>query len=188
MDCPTCVLTIEKELKKLVGVKEAHVNFLMKKVIVTYNPEKIGVPELEKRFEDLGYRIAYKKYGSVFSKISRLLLGKGAEETVGFRKVEDHDFEELVLKSNKPVVVMFTSPNCPSCRALKPRLKGASENFQGQVYVYEMDITTTKKWADYDVMSVSTLLYFNNGKEIDRHTAFLEKEDIERKISEILKT
>jgi len=187
MDCPTCVLIIEKELKKLEGVKEARVNFLMKKVIVTYDPEKIGVPELEKRLEDLGYRIAYKKYGSVFDKISRFFLGKSTGEAVGFREVDDHDFEELVLKSNKPVVVMFTSPNCPSCRAFKPRLKEASENFQGRVYVYEMDITTTKKWVDYNVMSVPTLLYFNNGEEVDRQTALPEKEDIERKISEILK-
>lgn len=186
MDCPTCVLAIEKELKKVVGVKEARVNFLMKKVVVTYDPKKIGVPELEKRLEDLGYRIAYKKYGGVLDKVSRFFSGGG--EVVSFRKVEDHDFEELVLRSNKPVVVMFSSPNCPVCKTLKPLLKEASKPFLGRVYVYEMDITATNKWVDYGVMSVPTLLYFSGGKEFARHLAFSTKEDIEQKISEVLKT
>lgn len=186
MDCPTCVLTIEKELKKLEGVNEAHVNFLMKKVVVTYDPKKISVPELEKRLEDLGYRVAYKKYGGIFDKVSRFFSGRSGE-AVSFRRVEDHDFEELVLRSNKPVVVMFSSPNCPVCKTLKPLLKEASKNFQDQVYVYKMDITATNKWADYGVMSVPTLLYFSDGKEIARHLAFSTKEDIEQKISEILK-
>ncbi len=76
MDCPTCVLTIEKELNKLEGVKEARVNFLMEKVIVTYDPEKIGVPKLEKRLEDLGYRLAYKKYESILDKVSKFFRKK----------------------------------------------------------------------------------------------------------------
>jgi len=188
MDCPTCALTIEKELKKLEGVKDARVNFLMKKVIVTYDPQKVGVPDIEKKLEDLGYGAAYKKYEGIFSKMARILLGKGAEEAISFRKVEDHDFEDLILKSNKPVVVMFTSPSCPSCKALKPRLREVLEKFLDRIYVYEMDITTTKRWADYNVMSVPALLYFKDGREIARQIGFLEKEEVERKILEVLQT
>ncbi len=76
MDCPTCALTIEKELRKLEGVKDARVNFLMKKLIVTYDPRKVGVPDIEKKL-DLGYALAYKKYEGVLAKIKRALLGKG---------------------------------------------------------------------------------------------------------------
>lgn len=186
MDCPTCALTIEKELKKLEGVKDARVNFLMKKVIVTYDPRKVGVPEIEKRLEDLGYGVAYKKYEGIFSKVARILLGKEDQGAISFRKVEDHDFDDLVLKSNKSVVVMFTSPSCPSCKALKPRLREVLEKFLDRIYVYEMDITTTKMWADHNVMSVPALLYFKDGREIARQVAFPEKEEIERKILEIL--
>ncbi len=185
MDCPTCAATIERGLKKLEGVKDARVNFLMKKVIVTYDPNKVSVPELEKRIEDLGYKISYKKYEGFFEKVSRLFTGKKRE--FGFRRVGDHEFEDLVLKSNRPVVVMFTSPTCPSCRALKPQLKAAVEKFQDRVYLYEMDIMTTKKWEDYNVMSVPTLLYFKEGKEFDRQGAPLKQEEVERVISLILK-
>jgi thiol-disulfide isomerase/thioredoxin/copper chaperone CopZ len=186
MDCPTCALTIEKELKKLEGVKDARVNFLMKKVIVTYNPRKVGVPDIEKKLEDLGYGLAYKKYEGIFAKIARILKGKRAEESISFRKVENHDFEDLVIKSNKPVVVIFTSPSCPSCKALKARLREASGKFLNRIYIYEMDVTATKKWTDYNVIGFPTLLYFKDGRETARQIGFLEKEEIERKISEIL--
>jgi len=186
IDCPSCALTVEKELKKLEGVEDARVNFLMRKVVITYDPKKAGVPDFEKKLEELGYKLVYKEYESIFDKITRVFLGKEAKETPVFSRVEDHDFDDLVLKFNKPVVVIFTSPSCPSCKALKPRLKEASKGFEDRVYVYEMDITKTKRWEDFNVMSVPTLLYFRGGREMGRQVAFPEKADIERKITEIL--
>lgn len=74
---------------------------------------------------------------------------------------------------------MFTSPTCPTCKALKPKLNAALEKFSEQVYLYEMDIITTKKWEDYDVMSVPTILLLKGGKVIGRQENFPEKEEIE---------
>lgn len=184
MDCPTCASTIEKEFKKLIGVEDVRVNFLMKKVVVTYDPKKIGVPELEGKLEDLGYRLSYKKYRGFFERFSRFL---GKKESIEFRHISEHDFEILVLKSNKPVVLLFTSPTCPSCKALKPRLKAALDKFPGQVYLYEMDIMKTKKWEDYDVLSVPTMLCFKEGKVICREENFPEQEKIEVMILKGLK-
>jgi len=69
MDCPSCIINIEKELKKLKGVKEAQGNYMMEKVIVTYDPSKIDVSTIEKKIEDLGYRISYKKYPAMTERI-----------------------------------------------------------------------------------------------------------------------
>jgi len=71
MDCPSCIVNIEKELKKLRGVKEAQGNYIVEKVVVTYDPSKIDVSAIEKKIEDLGYRIAYKKYPSIAERIRR---------------------------------------------------------------------------------------------------------------------
>ena len=69
MDCPSCIVNIEKELKNLKGVKEAQGNYIMEKIIVTYDPSKIDVPAIEKKIEDLGYRISYKIYPSITQRI-----------------------------------------------------------------------------------------------------------------------
>ena len=76
MDCPACALTIEKRLRKLEGVKEAKVNYMTQNVVVTYDPSKIGIPEIEKTIEDLGYRIAYKKYESILERVSNIFSRK----------------------------------------------------------------------------------------------------------------
>jgi Cu+-exporting ATPase len=76
MDCPACALTIEKKLRKLEGVKEAKVNYMTQNVAVTYDPNKINISRIEKAIEDLGYRIAYKKYESTLEKLTRIFSRK----------------------------------------------------------------------------------------------------------------
>jgi copper chaperone CopZ len=69
MDCPLCIVNIEKELKKLEGVKEARGNYIMEKVVVTYDPSKIDILAIEKKIEDLGYRVSYIRYPSIAKRI-----------------------------------------------------------------------------------------------------------------------
>ena len=176
LDCPTCVKTIEKELNKLNGVALVRVNFLIKKIIVDYNPEKIGVPEIERRIEELGYRLAYKKYESFLDKISRSLFGR---KEVELRRITDHEFEKLVLKSNKPVILLFSSSTCPSCMTLKPRLKNTLDEFGEQVYLYEMDVSKTNMWEQFNVLNVPTILLFKQGKAVNRLVGHVKQEDIE---------
>lgn len=76
MDCPACALTIESRLRKLEGVKEAKVNYMAQSVAVTHDPNKIGIPKIEKTIEDLGYRMAYKKYGSISEKLAKIFSRK----------------------------------------------------------------------------------------------------------------
>ena len=76
MDCPACALTIEKRLRKLEGVEEAKVNYMTQNVVVTYDSSKIGVPEIEKAVEELGYRISYKKYEGILEKVLKIFRVK----------------------------------------------------------------------------------------------------------------
>lgn len=76
MDCPACALTIEKRLAKMEGVKGAKVDYMTQNVAVTYDPNKIGIPEIEKAIEELGYRIAYKKYESILKRVSKIFSRK----------------------------------------------------------------------------------------------------------------
>ena len=69
MDCPSCIVNIEKELRKLKGIKEAQGNYIMEKIVVTYDPSKIDVSAIEKKIEDLGYRISYKKYLGIAQRV-----------------------------------------------------------------------------------------------------------------------
>ncbi len=185
MDCASCVLAIEKELKKLSGVREANVNYLLKKVFVTYDPHKVELPLIEKKIEDLGYRISYKKYESFIDRVLKKVAREKLAKIEYLRSIEDHEFDNLALKSSKPVAVVFASPNCPSCKALKSRLENIMANFADKMRFYEMNTEKTTIWKDRAVLGLPTLIYFKNGSEVGRQ--FLpEKEEIEKKIKNIL--
>jgi len=55
MHCESCAKTIEKALLKEKGIFSAKVNFSLEKAIVEYEPEEIGINEIEKAIEDAGY-------------------------------------------------------------------------------------------------------------------------------------
>ena len=185
MDCPTCTTTIKKELSKLDGVKDVRINFLYKRIYVSYDPSVIGIPELEEKIEDLGYRLTYKKYESAFESFLRV-IGVGKTQEEHFRRVEDHNFEELVLRSNRPAVLLFTSTKCPSCRVLREKMKEALGKHEDEIYIFETNILETSIWENYDVMSVPTTLLFIKGEEKKRRVGMLNKEEIEEFLGKML--
>lgn len=58
MTCAACANRIEKGLNKLEGVDGANVNFALERASVTYDPERIGLGDLEATIQKLGYGTA----------------------------------------------------------------------------------------------------------------------------------
>ncbi len=57
MSCASCALNIEKSLKNLDGVNNAHVNLGTEEALVDYDPEKLRLPKLEEAVTDAGYEV-----------------------------------------------------------------------------------------------------------------------------------
>ncbi|WP_188995322.1 heavy metal translocating P-type ATPase [Paenibacillus nasutitermitis] len=55
MTCAACANRIEKGLSKIEGVAEANVNFALERATVTYDPNKVTVPQMEQTIQKLGY-------------------------------------------------------------------------------------------------------------------------------------
>ncbi|WP_029193162.1 heavy metal translocating P-type ATPase [Paenibacillus alginolyticus] len=55
MTCAACANRIEKGLNRLEGVTDANVNFALEQASVTYNPDKVNIPLIEKKIQDIGY-------------------------------------------------------------------------------------------------------------------------------------
>jgi len=179
MDCPTCVVTLEKAVKGVSGVKEARGNYLKKTLKVTYDPAVVGLDEIEKAVEDVGYQIAYKRYPSPLSKL-RGLFSRGESKAIS--AITDADFPGRVLHASRPVAVLFSSETCPSCQMLKPRLRELAEKKAGSVDFYEMDIANTGSWKEYGVMGLPTVIVFRSGKPAERFGAVLSVEELEAQL------
>ncbi|WP_019007632.1 heavy metal translocating P-type ATPase [Cohnella laeviribosi] len=55
MTCAACANRIEKGLNKLEGVSEATVNFALEQASVTYDPDKVKLPQIERKIQEIGY-------------------------------------------------------------------------------------------------------------------------------------
>jgi thioredoxin 1 len=168
MDCSTCIPTIEKEVQKLNGVKEAKANYMTKTVKVIYDSDLVGLSDIEAAIERMGYQIAYKQYPSVSSKLKGLFH---KEKPGNMKTVSDAEFASKVLHASKPVAILFSSPTCPACKVTKSIYAQVADDLAGRVEFYEMDTATSNTWHNYDVLSTPTILIFRDGQLKDRLVA-----------------
>ncbi len=179
MDCPTCVVTLEKSIMKVPGVKKAQGNYLKKTIRVTME-DTVPLAAVEKAIEDVGYQVAYKKYPGPLQKLKGL-FGKG--ESKAINGITDAEFSEKVLKAPKPVAVLFSSATCPACQVIKPQFKALAERRASGADFYEMDVGETESWKEYGVMGIPTVIVFRGGKPGERFGAMLSVADLEKSLT-----
>lgn len=82
--------------------------------------------------------------------------------------VNVHNFEEEVLRSDKPVLVDFWAPWCGPCRMVVPLVEEiAAEN--PDVKVVKINVDEEPALASrYQIMSIPTLLVFRDGKVVNK--------------------
>lgn len=84
----------------------------------------------------------------------------------------DSDFDEKVLKSDKPVMVDFYADWCGPCRLAAPIIEELSELHKDKVVVGKLDVDANQIAGKYGVMSIPTVIMFKGGQEVDRKVGF----------------
>ncbi len=93
--------------------------------------------------------------------------------------IKNDEFETVVLKSDKPVLVDFFATWCMPCKMLAPVLDQVSETVADYAKVVKLDIDENMDLArKYGVMSVPTMVVIKNGSEVDRMVGFRQANQI----------
>ena len=88
--------------------------------------------------------------------------------------VDDASFAAEVLRSKLPVVLDVWSPGCAPCRMLEPVVMDLATDYSGRVKVAELNAAEAGRTAArYGVMGTPTVLFFRNGREIERVVGFV---------------
>ena len=91
-------------------------------------------------------------------------------------QITDASFEEVVLKSDKPVLVDFWATWCGPCRMLGPVIEEIATEYEGRVVVGKVDVDSNQGYAaKYGVRNIPTVLVFQNGEVVGRQVGVAPK-------------
>ncbi len=99
----------------------------------------------------------------------------------------DSNFEDEVIKSEKPVLVDFWAPWCAPCKAIAPVVDTLAEEYEGKVKFGKVNVDENPATpAKYGIRGIPTIMIFKDGKLMDQVVGAVPKAQLEALLKKAL--
>ncbi|HOI49005.1 MAG TPA: thioredoxin [Prolixibacteraceae bacterium] len=103
-------------------------------------------------------------------------------------EITDANFEELVVKSDKPVMIDFWAVWCGPCRMVAPFVEEMAKEYEGRAVIGKVDVDSNPGVAQqFGIRNIPTILFLKNGEIADKQVGACPKPVLTGKLDNLLK-
>jgi len=101
--------------------------------------------------------------------------------------ITSQDWDQEVINATSPVMVDFWASWCGPCKMIAPTIEELAEEYAGRLSVFKLNTDENPEIASrYQIMGIPSLLFFKEGKLIDKIVGAASKKQFKEKIDTIL--
>ena len=103
-------------------------------------------------------------------------------------EITDANFQEMVLNSEKPVLIDFWAVWCGPCRAVAPIVEEIADEYDGRAVIGKIDVDSNRDTAlKYGIQAIPTLFLVKGGEVVDKIVGNVaDKNNIKAKLDALL--
>jgi thioredoxin 1 len=102
-------------------------------------------------------------------------------------EITDANFEELVINSDKPVVVDFWAEWCGPCRMIGPAIEEMASEYDGKAVVGKVNVDHNPGVsAKFGVRNIPTVLFIKGGEVVDKSVGAVPKAQLTQKLDALI--
>jgi thioredoxin 1 len=97
------------------------------------------------------------------------------------------NFEELALKSDKPVMIDFWAEWCGPCRMVDPIVKEMAAEYEGRAIIGKVNVDTNPDISmRFGIRNIPTIIFLKGGEMVDKSVGAVPKNILAEKLENLL--